>query len=148
MDPKFKVPAAGSLRLELFRFVNWRWFDIGIMFLIVCNVFALLLETFPPNPELNGILAEISFYFLLVFTVEAAMKVHSWGLKTYLADGWCRLDAVILMISWLSAVPGLLAMRALRILRITLLFKNSKGLSLRARTLWRRASWCSSSTAT
>ena len=63
-------------------------------------------------------------WFLIVFTVEASIKISAVGFvrepKTYLRDPWNVLDFLVVVIGWIGLVPGirnLTALRAVRVLR-------------------------------
>merc|ERR1712072_402186 len=78
--------------------------------------------------------------FLVLFTVEMFMKVIAYNPKVYIDDGWNRLDAFTVLISWIGIIAeglgGIQALRAIRVMRLMLLLKNATGLRSLMRTLF------------
>lgn len=92
--------------------------------IILGNTIALALED-PTVEQQSATLQLLNFVFLVVYTVEALIKIAGMGLivepGSYLRDRWNILDIVIVLTGWvellLQSGINLSALRALRILR-------------------------------
>jgi len=112
--------------------VEWKAFEYFILVTIFANCVALGIYT--PYPEsdsndINSALEHVEYVFLIVFTVEAIMKIIAYGFVlhpgAYLHNGWNILDFIIVVIGMFSAVLSIVkinsfdvkALRAFRVLR-------------------------------
>uniref|UniRef100_A0A3Q0ST43 Voltage-dependent L-type calcium channel subunit alpha n=1 Tax=Amphilophus citrinellus TaxID=61819 RepID=A0A3Q0ST43_AMPCI len=125
------------IRRACISIVEWKPFEIIILMTIFANCVAL--AVYIPFPEddsnaTNSNLERVEYLFLIIFTVEAFLKVIAYGLlfhpNAYLRNGWNLLDFIIvftpsgLFTIWVKElVPGkaagfdVKALRAFRVLR-------------------------------
>ncbi|KAF5882013.1 voltage-dependent L-type calcium channel subunit alpha-1D-like isoform X1, partial [Clarias magur] len=88
-----------------------RPFEIIILMTIFANCVAL--AVYIPFPEddsnaTNSNLEQVEYLFLIIFTVEAFLKVIAYGLlchpNAYLRNGWNLLDFIIVVVGLFSAI--------------------------------------------
>ncbi|XP_038623712.1 voltage-dependent L-type calcium channel subunit alpha-1C isoform X1 [Tachyglossus aculeatus] len=91
--------------------VEWKPFEIIILLTIFANCVALAI--YIPFPEddsnvTNSNLERVEYLFLIIFTVEAFLKVIAYGLlfhpNAYLRNGWNLLDFIIVVVGLFSAI--------------------------------------------
>ncbi|XP_061494609.1 voltage-dependent L-type calcium channel subunit alpha-1C [Rhineura floridana] len=91
--------------------VEWKSFEIIILLTIFANCVALAI--YIPFPEddsnaTNSNLERVEYLFLIIFTVEAFLKVIAYGLlfhpNAYLRNGWNLLDFIIVVVGLFSAI--------------------------------------------
>ncbi|XP_004438857.1 PREDICTED: voltage-dependent L-type calcium channel subunit alpha-1C isoform X8 [Ceratotherium simum simum] len=94
--------------------VEWKYplpFEIIILLTIFANCVALAI--YIPFPEddsnaTNSNLERVEYLFLIIFTVEAFLKVIAYGLlfhpNAYLRNGWNLLDFIIVVVGLFSAI--------------------------------------------
>ncbi|XP_054552547.1 voltage-dependent L-type calcium channel subunit alpha-1C isoform X3 [Talpa occidentalis] len=101
------VPSAAFISLTPFL----RPFEIIILLTIFANCVALAI--YIPFPEddsnaTNSNLERVEYLFLIIFTVEAFLKVIAYGLlfhpNAYLRNGWNLLDFIIVVVGLFSAI--------------------------------------------
>ncbi|KAL3851956.1 hypothetical protein ACJMK2_015646, partial [Sinanodonta woodiana] len=106
-------------------------------FLILVTIFAncIALAIYTPYPEsdsnkINAALEHVEYIFLVIFTLEAIMKIIAYGFilhsGAYLRNGWNILDFIIVVIGLISTILtstfddevfDVKALRAFRVLR-------------------------------
>ncbi|XP_036762956.2 voltage-dependent L-type calcium channel subunit alpha-1C isoform X10 [Manis pentadactyla] len=99
------------LRRACISIVEWKPFEIIILLTIFANCVALAI--YIPFPEddsnaTNSNLERVEYLFLIIFTVEAFLKVIAYGLlfhpNAYLRNGWNLLDFIIVVVGLFSAI--------------------------------------------
>ena len=124
------LPEPGP-RLTVYRAVEQPACEYFIQLCIVLNTLVMIAEHYPEDPELTTTFANLNLGFLIIFTIEAAIKVFALGITEYMHDNWCVLDGSIVVMSWVFRIfahSGASALRSLRILRIILLLKHAPNL--------------------
>ncbi|KAJ8301678.1 hypothetical protein KUTeg_020665 [Tegillarca granosa] len=101
----FCLTLQNPIRKLCIRVVEWKPFEFLILLTIFANCIAL--AVFVPYPELdsnevNLALEHVEYIFLVIFTLEAIMKIIAYGFVlhsgAYLRNGWNILDFVIVVI--------------------------------------------------
>jgi len=137
------LPTNCFVRRACLSIVEWRPFEVIILFTIFANCCALAL--WQPKDEIKGsdnttednftksskneILEKIEYGFLTIFTLEAVIKVIAYGFvmhqNAYLRNHWNRLDFVIVVFGIVSFLikrfeidPNASMVRALRAFRV------------------------------
>lgn len=107
------------------KIVSFKWFNYSIIFLIIANALILGAETYPFVSENYGtITSEITFYILVLFVIEAIIKITAVApnFKRYFGNGWDLFDFFIVVFSVLPLLGhyAMVAriMRVFRILRL------------------------------
>ncbi|XP_039626437.1 voltage-dependent L-type calcium channel subunit alpha-1C-like isoform X4 [Polypterus senegalus] len=99
------------IRRACINIVEWKPFEIIILLTIFANCVALAI--YIPFPEddsnaTNSNLERVEYLFLIIFTVEAFLKVIAYGLlfhpNAYLRNGWNLLDFIIVVVGLFSAI--------------------------------------------
>ncbi|XP_044535030.1 voltage-dependent L-type calcium channel subunit alpha-1C [Gracilinanus agilis] len=99
------------IRRACISIVEWKSFEIIILLTIFANCVALAI--YIPFPEddsnaTNSNLERVEYLFLIIFTVEAFLKVIAYGLlfhpNAYLRNGWNLLDFIIVVVGLFSAI--------------------------------------------
>eukprot|EP01045_Picozoa_sp_COSAG04_P015293 COSAG04_NODE_1198_length_7778_cov_17.966402_2_plen_599_part_00 len=128
-----QVPEPG-IRLKVYTVATSPMCEYFIQFCIIVNTGVMVAEHFPEDASLSEAFCNANLAFLIIFTLEAAVKIFALGLAEYLQDNWYRLDIVIVTSSWLfmllaggTCASG--ALRSLRVLRIVLLLKSAPNLN-------------------
>lgn len=97
-------------------------FEYFIILVILANIYVLASED--PNSN-NSIVQETDQIFLMIYTIEACIKIGGLGLvlskTSYLRDHWNKMDLIIVIAGWLSTISttnlNLSSLRTLRVLR-------------------------------
>uniref|UniRef100_A0A8C3RMC7 Voltage-dependent L-type calcium channel subunit alpha n=1 Tax=Chelydra serpentina TaxID=8475 RepID=A0A8C3RMC7_CHESE len=94
------------LRKACIGIVEWKPFEIIILMTIFANCVAL--AVYLPMPEddtnaSNSSLEKIEYVFLIIFTIEATLKIIAYGFllhtDAYLRNGWNVLDFAIVLVT-------------------------------------------------
>eukprot|EP00198_Chlamydomonas_reinhardtii_P012109 XP_001701446.1 voltage-gated Ca2+ channel, alpha subunit [Chlamydomonas reinhardtii] len=133
-----------------------RWFDTAMLFVIVFSCVALVLDAPDLDPEstLASVLRVLDYFFIAAFTLEAALKIITFGFAftgkhAYIRNGWNVLDFIIVLAGYaliiLAAIIGpegssklkvLRVLRSLRALRPLRAVNRFEGLKLVVNTLF------------
>eukprot|EP00736_Rhodelphis_marinus_P012787 Rmarinus@m.2580 len=121
------------LRLSLAAIVSHRHYEAGLLCLIALSCLNLAMDDSYVDPDsLKGkLIALFDVIFTIAFTAEMLGVMVVYGVyqasNAYLRNAWCRLDFLIVLVSWLniglsgvdlSFLKSLRALRALRPLRV------------------------------
>merc|ERR1719204_896720 len=72
----------------------------------------------------------VDIVFVVIFTIEAVLKIQAYYFSNYINDSWNAFDFVIVIIGWISMLPsvsvGLNVLRIFRICRIGRAFRLVK----------------------
>lgn len=105
--------------------IKSNWFEAIIITLIILN--SLFLGIFDyENPKEASVRNKIVNYaepfFTISFTIEAILKIIAMGFikgeGTYLKDYWNWVDFIVVVTSWLSIVPAMANVSAIRTFRL------------------------------
>eukprot|EP00899_Mesostigma_viride_P024665 jgi/Mesvir1/5383/Mv15459-RA.1 len=98
------------LQVALGAVVYNKWFERAMLAVICASSIALALEKPSMDRQLAEVLRVADRVFLAVFWLEFCLKVLARGLvfgpNAYLANGWDRLDFVVLLLTSLEFLPG------------------------------------------
>ena len=140
----FVFSPSNSFRQVLNRVVQHKAFEQFVIVIILCSSVMLALES--PSLERDSMLGQViagsDFIFVLLFGIEALMKIivsGFWfnGPRSYLRDKWNVLDFFVLCVgivfqfgSSFDQLKSLRALRALRCLKPLRLATRNKGLKV------------------
>nr|XP_042698404.1 voltage-dependent L-type calcium channel subunit alpha-1S [Chrysemys picta bellii] len=102
------------LRKACIGIVEWKPFEIIILMTIFANCVALAVYLPMPNDDTNASnssLEKIEYVFLIIFTIEATLKIIAYGFllhtDAYLRNGWNVLDFAIVSLGarWIWFSP-------------------------------------------
>ncbi|WP_458719493.1 ion transporter [Candidatus Nitrosocosmicus sp. R] len=114
------------------KIIEYPAFNNFITFVILLQAAVLVLETIPELAEYYPIFDIISAMVLVVYIVEAALKITASypHFSTYFKNGWNIMDFSIIVISLLPLSEGYTTVaRLVRLLRVTRLTHRSKEMS-------------------
>lgn len=113
--------------------------EIGFVVVIMLSIVPLALHHYGQSPEFQAVLEGFNLTFLIIFLVEAAVKIAALTPREYFRNGWNVLDFVTAVLSCASFIgsQGSVAalLRMARVGRLLRLVKFSKNLQRMARTL-------------
>lgn len=99
-------------------------FDVFMSLIIVLNAIVLALWD-PLDPSnsswRNKLVANSQLVFIIVFTIEMIIRIVAVGFigqGSYLSDNWNCLDFFVVVMGWVSFVPGVGNVSALRVFRL------------------------------
>ncbi|KAM6217306.1 voltage-dependent L-type calcium channel subunit alpha-1S [Rhynchocyon petersi] len=107
----FCLTLENPLRKACISIVEWKPFETIILLTIFANCVAL--AVYLPMPEddnnsLNMGLEKLEYFFLTVFSIEAAMKIIAYGFlfhqDAYLRSGWNVLDFIIVFLGVFTVI--------------------------------------------
>ncbi|XP_063096362.1 voltage-dependent L-type calcium channel subunit alpha-1S isoform X3 [Cavia porcellus] len=107
----FCLTLQNPLRKACISIVEWKPFETIILLTIFANCVALAI--YLPMPEddnntLNLGLEKLEYFFLIVFSIEAAMKIIAYGFlfhqDAYLRSGWNVLDFIIVFLGVFTVI--------------------------------------------
>ncbi|XP_061745536.1 voltage-dependent L-type calcium channel subunit alpha-1D-like [Nerophis ophidion] len=101
----FCLSLVNPLRRTCISLVEWKPFDVFILLCIFANCVALAVYMPLPADDSNYTnlhLETVEYAFLIIFTMEALIKIVAYGLlmhhNSYLRNGWNMLDFVIVIV--------------------------------------------------
>lgn len=100
------------------RCVDSRWFQSGVLALIVFNAIILGADTIPAvRAAIGQALLAADRVIVYAFVGEIALRIYAYR-WSYFKAGWNLFDFLIVFLSLFAASSGLSALRAFRVLRI------------------------------
>ncbi|XP_057583619.1 LOW QUALITY PROTEIN: voltage-dependent L-type calcium channel subunit alpha-1S [Hippopotamus amphibius kiboko] len=107
----FCLSLQNPLRKACISIVEWRPFETIILLTIFANCVALAVYLPMPEDDSNALnlgLEKLEYFFLIVFSIEAAMKIIAYGFlfhqDAYLRSGWNVLDFIIVFLGVFTAI--------------------------------------------
>lgn len=119
---------------------------ISLALILINCVFLALDSKDPDHPQtmMGAVLQHTEWFFMISFTVEMVLKILGLGLYrasgAYLRDGWNVVDCVVVVVGWLSLLPSIeniSAMRSVRVLRPLRTITGVEGMRMLVATLLR-----------
>lgn len=112
---------------------------------IVINTFFLCIDYYDKSKDLERILQNSNYTFVVFFTCELILKITSYGFKYYWYVNWNKFDFIIVIMSLVALDEQLLeeklnfnvtALRIIRVSRLLRMVKTSEGLRTLLKTLF------------
>lgn len=142
--------SSNGLRRIVHRIVSHKAFEIGVIGIVLCSSVCLALESadLDPHSKLRRVIDISDAIFVILFAIEAGMKILAWGFlfngsESYLRDRWNLLDFAILLMgivfqsgSKLGHFKWLRALRAFRCLKPLRLATRNKELKIVIQSLF------------
>ena len=126
------VPRTNAIRRGVRAAVKTEWFELFVAMVVVINMVALALVA----DEDGDTGRQFEFIFMGLYTLEMLLKWLAFGIvlgtTSYLNKGWSLFEFVMLIVGWVSLLPGLetyrtiRALRALRGLRMARFFRGAR----------------------
>ena len=79
----------------LYQIVNSPIFNVAVAVAVILNCIALTLDHYPQNKEWDDTLAAANTVFVVVFVLEAVLKVFGYGPKLYWESWFNRVDLFV-----------------------------------------------------
>jgi hypothetical protein len=127
--------------------VKSKAFERLSLLMILLNCVFLALDSNDPDHSstvMGAVLRYAEWVFMLAFTVEMVLKILGLGLYgakgAYLRDAWNVVDCVVVVVGWLSLLPSIeniSAMRTVRVLRPLRTITGVEGMRMLVATLLR-----------
>ena len=115
-----------------FYIVQNKYFDIFIFTIIILNTIVLAIGWYGESQEYTFVTSVLNMIFGFIFTVEAIMKIVSWG-RDYFREGWNIFDLFIVVVSVFELIltfaldlKVLVIVSLFRIFRICRIFRLAK----------------------
>jgi hypothetical protein len=133
-SPKFIIhpEMIGAFRHSIYKFTTSRCFELFTLTCIILNTIFLCIDWYSQPVYVDDIIDYIIYAFAVVFTVEALLKIISFGPKVYFRDSGNMFDFLTVVISIITTIISLSVgfdfgasitfIRALRMLRMTSTF--------------------------
>ena len=100
-------------------------FKLFILLCIIVNSIMLGYDAnYGFNHPMHNQIEEWNTYFLWIFTAELVLEFLAQGPKRYVRDGWNLFDVIIVATGYAAIIPGVTALRTLRVLRVFRLVSN------------------------
>ncbi|XP_073904768.1 voltage-dependent L-type calcium channel subunit alpha-1S isoform X2 [Castor canadensis] len=107
----FCLTLQNPLRKACISIVEWKPFETIILLTIFANCVALAVYLPMPEDDNNALnlgLEKLEYFFLIIFSLEAAMKIIAYGFlfhqDAYLRSGWNVLDFTIVFLGVFTAI--------------------------------------------
>ncbi|PNI34589.1 CACNA1S isoform 2 [Pan troglodytes] len=107
----FCLTLENPLRKACISIVEWKPFETIILLTIFANCVALAVYLPMPEDDNNSLnlgLEKLEYFFLIVFSIEAAMKIIAYGFlfhqDAYLRSGWNVLDFTIVFLGVFTVI--------------------------------------------
>mmetsp|Transcript_19618 Transcript_19618/g.30229 ORF Transcript_19618/g.30229 Transcript_19618/m.30229 type:complete len:397 (+) Transcript_19618:3926-5116(+) len=144
-NPKIiPVEPINCFRLQCFKIVQSQAFEYVVMSAIVINTFFLCIDYYGKSEELERVLNNSNFSFVVFFTLEMILKITAYGFEYYWYVNWNKFDFIIVIMSLVALDENLLeklnfnptALRIIRVSRLLRMVKTSEGLRTLLKTLF------------
>lgn len=102
-------------------FVKYKYFENGIISVIVVNIIILVVYFCGMGSEMEIVVNNLNYLFLLVFVFELVMKVFVFGILGYSKDCYNLFDVIVVIVGLIELVycnSSLVVVRAFRLLRV------------------------------
>eukprot|EP00484_Ammonia_sp_Unknown_P007624 CAMPEP_0197073220 /NCGR_PEP_ID=MMETSP1384-20130603/210494_1 /TAXON_ID=29189 /ORGANISM="Ammonia sp." /LENGTH=1825 /DNA_ID=CAMNT_0042512053 /DNA_START=142 /DNA_END=5619 /DNA_ORIENTATION=+ len=120
-------PPRAAWRLLFFNFVEKQWFEWFIVGCILVNTVFLMSEHEGQAEYWTQVLFYLEIIFVIIYSVEAILKLIAYGIKGYFSDWWNVFDFVVVVasIAGMAFDSGVAVIRLLRVLRVIRLIKKA-----------------------
>jgi hypothetical protein len=96
------VPPTNKFRKVFFRIVQSNKFEYFIMVIICLNSIVLCMDYFRSSDSYKKIVGWANNVFVILFTLEATLKLIGNGPRYYFHENWSRFDFVIVILSLIT----------------------------------------------
>ena len=137
--PIINVPPPENYRKRIFHFVESKNFEVFIMFCIIANTLLMAARHAHQTKTMNDILINANIGFVVIFTLEAILKLVGLAPHQYFKRNWNRFDFTLVLLSYLGMILNLGSLaglfRIFRVARVFRLIKSLKGLQILFQTV-------------
>jgi len=131
--PVIEVAPTKPFRLMIYNLVRLKWFDqYFITAIIVLNTITMCMDYYGASEEYLKALDYANLVFVIIFTIEAMLKLIGLGPTYYFYIDWNKFDFTVVILSLISLSDtgsfNLTALRIIRVARLLRMIKSSKEL--------------------
>jgi len=138
--PVKQVPPADRCRQPIYRLVINDRFDYFITIIIALNTVTMCMDYYSASEIYLRVLDISNIVFVIIFTLEAVLKLIGLGVKYYFYIDWNKFDFAVVIMSLISLGDidslNLTALRIIRVARLLRMIKSSKQLQGLLKTLY------------
>eukprot|EP00662_Eupelagonemidae_sp_cell21_P058227 gene58227-biopygen44860 len=131
-QPDPLIPEKGTVRYYVWRIVYSPKFDPTILGVIICNILLQIFQWKGQPDDWTHATDIANLVFLVIYLIEAALKITVLNFVPYIRDSWNRFDFAIcvLSVAFVGAGGGgmVVAVRVLRVLRVVRIVNRAKNL--------------------
>ena len=132
LTPTYSAPQHWFRKIS-FHVVEHPWFDPFIMFCIILNAMTMASDHYGMSTQFELALMIADYLFVIIFVLEAVMKISGYGFRQYIMNNWNKFDFVISIAGVVGLVtdelPGLSVLRIFRVGRLLRLLHKMKTLN-------------------
>jgi hypothetical protein len=137
--PLINLPPPKGWRRPLFKLVESSGFDWFIMITIMMNTALMATRHAKQSQVWNDVLYYCNLAFVIIFTVEAILKLIGLNPYQYFRRNWNKFDFTLVLLSYVGMIGSLGGIagifRIFRVARIFRLIKSLKGLRILFQTV-------------
>jgi hypothetical protein len=137
--PIINTPPPDGWRKPMFKIVESKNFEIFIMLCIISNTLLMAARHAHQTKMMNDILNNANIGFVVIFTIEAVLKLIGLAPKQYFRRGWNQFDFGLVLLSYIGMIFNLGSLaglfRIFRVARVFRLIKSLKGLRILFQTV-------------
>jgi len=137
---KKKDVPINDFRKKIFYIVENDNFEPIVLLSICLNCLTMTMERYNMGWGWINALQIVDIFFIILFTIEAKMKIYAYGWFPYWSEAWNRFDFIIVVISLIGLIAqaglGLNFVRVFRIGRVLRLINKADSLRTMFFTLW------------
>ena len=138
--PVIEVVPTNVFRLKIYNIVQKAWFDHFITLVIVMNTITMCMDHYGASEDYLKVLDYFNLTFVIIFTMEAVLKLIGLGPTYYFYIDWNKFDFGVCVMSLISLGESdsfnLTALRIIRVARLLRMIKSSKELQSLLMTLY------------
>lgn len=138
--PVIEVEPENPFRRKIFHFVGHAYFEYAITLVIVFNTITMCMDYYGASEGYLKVLDIFNLIFVVIFTLEAVLKLIGLGFTYYFYIDWNKFDFVVVVLSLVSMGDNesfnLTALRIIRVVRLLRMIKSSKELQGLLKTLY------------
>ena len=141
--PVIEVEPEDPFRNWIYKRVRHDWFDqYFITAVIVANTITMCMDYYGASENYLFVLDVCNLIFVVIFTMEAVLKLIGLGPTYYFYIDWNKFDFAVVILSLVSLGGGgggnfnLTALRIIRVARLLRMIKSSKELQSLLMTLY------------
>ena len=123
-------PPKNKFRMLCFWIVESKYFEWFMLGVILVNSAILSVYFWGMPDTLRSALDWASLAIIILFTLEAIIKIVAYNPRVYSRSNWNRLDFVVVVLSWIGFAigNGAAVVRVLRVSRLLILVREMHGL--------------------
>jgi len=127
------TPPKQPWRMTVFTIVMHPFFEPLILGCIILNTLTMTLEHYGAPEEFMKILEGLDTFYIVVFGIEAVLKITAYGWKQYIKSAWNKFDFFIVIVGFVSLLDisngaSINVLRLFRIGRVLRLINKAKTL--------------------